>query len=566
MREQNHKVDLCVVGGGLAGLCAAVSAARHGIKVALMQDRPVLGGNASSEIRMWVCGANGTNVRETGIVEELFLENYYRNTNLSFSIWDSVLYEKARFEPNITLLLNCTCQQAKMDGENRIKSVRGWQLTTETYHTVEATYFADCSGDSILAPLTGAEFMLGREAKADFGERIGPDVADKKTMGMSCLFQIRETDRPQPFIPPTWAYKYPTDECLKERPHDTVTNYWWIELGGDQDSIHDTEELKDELLKIAFGVWDHMKNYGDHGVENWVMDWIGFLPGKRESRRYVGDYVVTQNDVEAEGRMDDIIAYAGWTMDDHFPEGFYYDGGHPTIYHPAPSPWGIPFRSVYSKNIENLFFAGRNISVTHAALSSSRVMATCGLLGQAVGTAASIAVKDGVPIRGIDVAKLQQTLMEDDCFLPWHRREIPALTRMAKTNCEAVRSGYDRPDGETYNGFIGAEGEYIEYDFGEVHSISQIRLVFDSDMNRKYDNMPCNFPLVQPDYKVPKTLIKAYRILANTPEGEKVIVENTNNYQRLVRHDVDVQASGVRLVPLETWGDEKYRVFAFDVQ
>lgn len=116
---------------------------------------------------------------------------------------------------------------------------------------------------------------------------------------------------------------------LKDRPHDTVTNYWWIELGGDKDSIHDTEELRDELLKIAFGVWDHMKNYGDHGVENWEMDWIGFLPGKRESRRYVGDYIITQNDVEAEGRFDDIIAYGGWTMDDHFPEGFYYDGGHP---------------------------------------------------------------------------------------------------------------------------------------------------------------------------------------------------------------------------------------------
>lgn len=565
MRELNHQVDLCVVGGGIAGLCAAVSAARHGIKVALMQDRPVLGGNASSEIRMWVCGANGKDVRETGIVEELFLENYYRNTNLSFSIWDSVLYEKVRFEPNITLLLNCTCQQAEMDGR-RIKSIRGWQMTSETYHTVEAAYFADCSGDSILAPLTGAEFMLGREAKKDFDERIPPDVADKKTMGMSCLFQIRETDRPQKFIPPTWAYKYPTDECLKERPHDTVTNYWWIELGGDQDSIHDTEELRDELLKIAFGVWDHMKNYGDHGVENWVMDWIGFLPGKRESRRYVGDYVVTQNDVEAEGRFDDIIAYAGWTMDDHFPEGFYYDGGHPTIYHPAPSPWGIPFRSVYSKNIENLFFAGRNISVTHAALSSSRVMATCGLLGQAVGTAAAIAVKDGVPIRKIDVKKLQRTLMDDDCFLPWRRREIPELTAGAKTNCEAVRSGYDRQDGENFNGFIGGKGDYIEYDFGEPKHITQIRLVFDSDLNRKYDNMPCNFPLVQPDYKVPKTLMKAYRIIAKTAEGERVVVENTNNYQRLVRHEVDLEASSIRFLPLETWGDEQFRVFAFDVR
>ena len=149
MKEETHRVDFCVVGGGMAGLCAAVAAARRGAKVALMQDRPVLGGNASSEIRMHVCGAHGKNNRETGILEEIQLGNFYRNPTLNYSIWDSVLYEKVRFEPNITLLLNCSCTSAQMDGPN-ITSVRGWQLTTETWHTVEAKLFADCSGDSIL--------------------------------------------------------------------------------------------------------------------------------------------------------------------------------------------------------------------------------------------------------------------------------------------------------------------------------------------------------------------------------------------------------------------------------
>lgn len=566
MKEVSHHVDLCVIGGGISGLCAAVAAARHGIKVALMHDRPVLGGNASSEIRMWICGARGPNMRETGIVEELMLENYYRNTNLSYNIWDSVLYEKARFEPNITLLLNCTCQQAQMSQDGKILSVKGWQLTCETYHTVYASYFADCSGDSILAPLTGAKFMLGREGKRDFNETIAPDVPDKKTMGLSCLFQIRETEKPQKFIPPKWAYDYPTDEHLKDRPHDLSSNFWWIELGGDRDSIHDTEQLRDELLKIAFGVWDHMKNHGDHGVDNWVLDWVGFLPGKRESRRYVGDYIITQNDVEAEGRFDDIIAYAGWPMDDHFPEGFYYDGGHPTIYHPAPSPWGIPFRSVYSYNIKNLFFAGRNISATHAALSSSRVMATCGLLGQAVGTAAAMAVKEKRAIRELDIKKLQQTLLYDDCFLPWKKREVPELTRSARTNCEAVRNGFDRPIGEDYNGFVGGAGDFIYYDFGKEVHINEIRLVFDSDLNRPYNNMPCNYPLEQPGYKVPKTLVKSYKIIADTTDGERVVVDESLNYQRMVKHKVDIKATGVRLVPLDTWGDDKFRVFAFDVK
>lgn len=566
MQHKNHSVDLCVVGGGMAGLCAAVAAARHGIKVALMQDRPVLGGNASSEIRIWITGAmaGAKNVREAGLLEEIIMENYYRNTNLSFSIWDSVLYGIVRGEPNITLLLDCTCQKAEMD-DDTIRRVTGWQLTTETYHTVEAKYFADCSGDSILAPLTGAEFMLGREAKRDFGERIPPDEPDNKTMGLSCVFQIRETDSPKKFIPPAWAYKYPTDDMLKERPHDNVTNYWWIELGGDKDSIHDTEDLRDELLKIAFGVWDHMKNYGDHGVENWEMDWIGFLPGKRESRRYVGDYVITQNDVEAEGRFDDIIAYGGWTMDDHFPEGFYYDGGHPTIYHPAPSPWGIPYRCLYSKNIKNLLFAGRNISVTHAALSSSRVMGTCSLLGQALGTAVAIAVKDGVPLRGVDTAKLQQQLMEDDCWIPWHTRELPPLTKKARVNAEIVRNGIDRETDEGYNGFVGSAGDCITFTYDDYEDISQVRLVFDSNLNRKSNNMPCNFPLYQPEYKTPVTLIKEFDIVADTPDGERVVYSETNNYQRLVYCDVNVRAKAIRLVPKKTWGDDKFRVFSMDV-
>ncbi|MBO7296105.1 MAG: FAD-dependent oxidoreductase, partial [Clostridia bacterium] len=394
MRTLTYTANLCVVGGGLSGLCCAIAAARHGIKVVLVQDRPVLGGNASSEIRMWVCGANGENNREGGIIEELMLENYYQNPGLKFPIWDSVLYEKAMAEPNLTLLLNSSCLDATMEG-NRIVSVKAWQSNAEAFHTVYAAYFADCSGDSILAPLSGAKYTYGREAKADYGESIPPDVADKKTMGMSCLFQIRETDHPVRFTPPAWAYTYPTDADLPYKSHHKNSNFWWIEVGGEWDCIHDTDRCRDELLKICYGVWDHMKNHGDHGVENWEMEWIGFLPGKRESRRYVGKYVVTQNDVEAEGKFDDTVAYAGWTMDDHFPAGFYYKDGYPTVHHPAPERWGLPLRCMISENIQNLTFAGRNISVTHAALSSSRVMATCAVQGQGLGTAIAQAIGEG---------------------------------------------------------------------------------------------------------------------------------------------------------------------------
>ena len=563
MRTLQYKTDLCVVGGGMAGLCCALAAARHGVKTVLMHDRPVLGGNASSEIRMWIGGCHGQDNRESGIIEEIFLENFYQNPGLKYTLWDSVLYEKAMAEESLTVLLNTSCLDCKMDG-NKIVGIKGWQSNAETFHEVEAAYFADCSGDSILAPLTGANYMYGREAKSDFNETIPPDVADKKTMGMSCLFQIRETDYPVPYTPPAWAYKYESDEDLPYKDHRKKynNNFWWIEVGGEWDCIHDSDRCREELLKICYGVWDHMKNYGDHGMENWELEWIGFLPGKRESRRYVGKYIVNQNDVESEGHFEDIVAYAGWTMDDHFPEGFYYKKGYPTIYHPAPTPWGLPYRCMLSQNIQNLCFAGRNISVTHAAMSSSRVMATCAILGQALGTAVAMAVQEGVALENVNIPRLQDTLMEDDCFIPWHDRKVSRLSLSAHCSSETVRNGKDR--GEE-NLWIGKAGDTVEYSFEADTPIHTLRLVFDNDMNRKYHNMPCNYPLVETRFKLPATLIKSYRIEGISTDGIVHTFCVDNNHQRFVKHNVDWCVQKIRFVPLSTNGCEEFRLFSFEV-
>ena len=310
-----QEVDLCVVGGGMAGLCAALAAARHGASVVLMHERPVLGGNASSECRVHVCGADRHGalpyLRETGILEELRLENLRRNPHQSYSVWDLVLYEAARHQPHLTLMLNCTCLEAEMAG-NRISAVTGWQLTTETYQQVRAQIYADCSGDAILAPLTGARFRVGREARREYGEPAAPETADERTMGMSILFQARCYDAPQPFTAPAWAYTFPDDSDL---PYGAgghrwwEMGYWWVELGGEYDSIRDTETLRDELLRISLGVWDHIKNHGDHGADHWSLEWLQFLPGKRESRRYLGDHVLTQLDLEAEGKFADVVDF-----------------------------------------------------------------------------------------------------------------------------------------------------------------------------------------------------------------------------------------------------------------
>jgi len=603
LMKNSRKVDVCVVGGGLAGTFAAIAAARHGAKVVLMQDRPVLGGNASSEIRMWVSGAGSRvrNLQETGIMEEVLLENMYRNPTRNFSIWDSILYEKVKAEENIELLLNCACCFAECDG-NTIKNVTGFQLTTYTWQTVEAEVFIDCSGDSILAELVDAEYMVGREAKETFGERWGLPEADKKTMGMSLMIQAHETDHKCEFIAPDWAYKFTTDEEMKFKPHDCLdrieTNFYWIELGGEVDSIHDTEEVRDELIKIAYGVWDHMKNHGDHGADNWELDFIGFLPGKRESRRYVGDYVLTQQDVESGRLFDDQVAYGGWQIDNHLPGGFRMHGTNE--FHLQKNrltePYGIPLRSLYSKNVSNLMFAGRNISASHLAFASTRVMGTCGVLGQAVGTAAAMMIQYRMSARQLcaeKIGELQDVLMEDDCFLPGIKRKMSALCTQETLSADwgdasVLLNGTERKIWGNDNGYWGMCNRAITYTFPEKKHISDFRLIVDSDLDREYTegnprilNISATLfrrlDYNQTSFGFPECMLKAFRIEALDDNGQWQTVYETNcNRQRMIRQKLDVDTTAIRLIPVNTYFSEKLgaatygsaqaHIFAFEVR
>jgi len=574
MKKLSHKFDFCVVGGGMAGTCAAIAAAREGAKVAIVQNRPMFGGNASSECRVHVCGADRhgqiPNVRETGILEEIRLENLHRNPQRSFSIWDTVLYEKVMLEPNITHFLNCACTDAEMEGD-RIKSITGWQLSTYTWHTIEAKIFADCSGDAILAPLSGAKYRIGREARSEYNESIEPEIADKKTMGMTVLFQAKDMGTPQPFEPPSWAYDFPSEEDLPYRGHKWLEmGYWWLELGGEDDSIHDSEEIRDELLKIVYGMWDHLKNHGDHGADNWAIDWIQFVPGKRESVRYIGDHVLTQNDVEAEGRFPDLVAYGGWTMDDHHPGGFRWRG-KPTIFHPAPSPFGISYRCLYSKDIENLMFAGRCISASHAAISSTRLQGTGCSMGQAVGTAAAIAVKEGLTPREVGkkhIHEMQQSLLRQDAYLPWVRQEFSELTRKAKLTAtsgdpEPLRDGINRPVKDDQHAWDGKVGDTVEYAWEGAQVVSSATFIFDSALDKiiqlsyhQKDNQ-----LTHP----PEELVKEFRVEIQTPDGWRLWKKVRGNHQRLVRVSIGTPATGVRATFDSTWGTETVRLYGFYV-
>lgn len=587
-----HNADLCVVGGGLAGICAAVAAARGGSRVVLIGDRPVLGGNASSEIRMWVCGADGENNRETGIIEEISLKSLWRNPDKLYPIWDGILFETVKNEPNITLLLNCSVCQCSMDG-TRIVSVTGWQTTTQQWHTVYATFFSDCSGDSILAPLTGADFRIGREAKTEFSEKTSQEKEDRQTMGMSCLIQMRKSDRATTFIPPEWIVKMTPEIIRLRKPNmeSSSENFWYLELGGNRDSIGDTEAVRDELLALAYGMVDYVKNSGEvPDGPYWTLDFLGFLPGKRESRRMMGEYIMTQSDVLSGGNFPDTVAYGGWPLDDHHPDGFYH-AGNPNVWGQTPAPYGIPYRCLYSRNIENLFFAGRNISMTHAAMSSARVMATCALLGEAVGCAANIAREYALTPHGVyaeQLTLLQQRLMENGCFLPRFHRTIAEITAIAHLygegaeQLENLRNGMDR-NNHTYglqdNGAWLPLNKPVRYAFASPVALANIHLAFDSDLDRKTlpgdgcerrHTMRANVVPDSPVMTMPQTLLRSWKLEGITEKNEKVLLAEENcNIRQCVNIPVYGRFTEVIFTPIATWAGEmcdRVHVFSFDMR
>lgn len=443
MKQERIDADIVVIGGGLAGMSAAISAARGGASVVLVQDRPVLGGNQSSEMQVGISGADCSGgataryVRETGILEEIWLEHMHRNPvyAAAFHMQDVLFWEAVTREGNIRLLLNTSALRAQTREDGSITAIEAVQASTEKEFQISGRIFIDCSGDSRIGADAGAEFRIGREARDEFGESMAPEVGDDGTMGSSIFFNARRMDHKIPFTPPEWAYDFPNDEDLPFRPmtldtlgdEDQFTGFWWLEHGGCLDTIEDNERIRDELYKIVFGVWDHMKNHGDHGVDNYAIIWMNTLPAKRESRRLVGDYVVNENDVRSAPMFEDRVAYAGWPIDVHPPLGIF-SKEPPCTSERLSDVWSIPFRSLYSKNIPNLMMAGRNISVTRVALGSARVMGSCAVMGEAVGTAAQLCIRYGVNPRDIlntHMKELQQELLKNDCYIKDVTNEDP---------------------------------------------------------------------------------------------------------------------------------------------
>ena len=456
MRTQNVEADITVVGGGLAGVCAAISAARLGKRVALIGNRPVLGGNSSSEVRVWVVGATGHGVqrfaRESGVIGELYVENQYRNPEGNPIIWDEVVFDAVRAEPNITVFLNTDVREVDatdIDGERVVTAVHGWTMGSETLTTFTSPYFLDCTGDGLVGHLAGAEYRIGREASHEFGESWAPEEADGELLGSTILFYTKDLGRPVDFVAPDSAKDItktpiPTSRIL--RSGDKGAHYWWIEWGGHLDTVHDNEIIRDELRSVIFGIWDYIKNSGKFDAANLDLEWVGSLPGKREYRRFLGDHVLSQNDILDQVHHPDAVAFGGWSIDLHPVEGMYATkaGAHQRY---SNGIYGIPFRSYYSRNIANLLLAGRDISATHVAFGSTRVMATCGAGGEAAGTGASLALDLGVRPRELATAHvetLRQTMLRQDASVFGIRNSDPSdLARRAVVTASSTARTLD---------------------------------------------------------------------------------------------------------------------------
>ncbi|WP_313381325.1 FAD-dependent oxidoreductase [Proteiniphilum saccharofermentans] len=401
--QKAGEFDLVVVGGGVAGTTAAISAARLGLKVALIQDRPVLGGNNSSEVRVHLGGrikvepypALGDVVKEIG-------PSRGGNAQPADYYEDEKKMQMVLAEENISLFTNYRAFAVKTEGSS-ITEVQARHIETSEELSFTAPLFADCTGDGTIGFLAGADYAMGRESRDEFGEPTAPETPDKMTMGSSVQWYSAEEKQPVGF--PVFQYGVEfNDESAKQ----VTMGEWTWETGMNYDQINEFERIRDYGLLVVYSNWSWLKNFSaeKEKYNNRKLDWVAYVAGKRESRRLLGDHILREQDLTDFVIYPDASAPTTWTIDLHYPdpkntEHFPENEFLSIAVHKPIHPYPIPYRCLYSRNIDNLFMAGRNISVTHVALGTIRVMRTTGIMGEVVGMAASVAAKNNTNPRGV---------------------------------------------------------------------------------------------------------------------------------------------------------------------
>ena len=452
--------DVIVAGGGPAGVPAAIACARQGIKTLLLQNRSMLGGNGSSEIGITFDGAEVRHPfsRETGIAEEI---RRLRDWDPEFGgAWTRAMEKLVAAEKNLTVICDTHVCGVDMADDETIKGVQTMNLLTLCKQRFTAKIFIDCTGDAWLGYYAGAKCRFGRESSAQHGELAAPSIADTLTMSGCIKGDTRKffepTEEVVEYHAPDWVPKLPEDDLEFGRTIRDVKLAWWLEAPNTYDDMWDGEETRDALFLVVLGFYDHIKNYWSEKekAQKQRLIFASIINGRRESRRLIGDYILTQDDCESSRYFEDAITYTGWSIDVHHPEGIYSGKKGPLYYVKRLKQPKIPFRCIYSKNIQNLLFAGRNISVTHMALGTTRVQNTIATIGQTAGTAAAMCVQLQETPRGIyqrHMKALQQTLIKNDQWLPGFKNEDPGdpcLTATAVASSESSREIFRNEMGE----------------------------------------------------------------------------------------------------------------------
>ena len=417
------RYDVAVIGAGPAGVCAALAAARSGACTLLVTDRPVPGGNSSSEIRVWTRGATGGGnlfAEEMGVWGELKLRALARDPLGSVLTWDDVLLDALLGQEGLTLLLNTQLTAARTEN-GRVESVTLRGLRTEREWEQQAGIYVDCTGDGYLARLAGVPFRTGREGRDEFDESLALSVPDQFTQGCSILLQSRRLGHPAPYVAPDYAYPLERVRQLVDRGGRVVradmqgSDCWWFEYGGRLDVIAEDQRIGLELRAIALGIWNYIKNSGRYDAEDLQLEWLGLYPGRRGSRRLVGRETLTQRDVTGGLGRPGAVAYGGWYMDSHPSGGVLSDKEQ--CRQLSVACYGLPLGCLYNPCVENLLFAGRCASMSYAAYTSARVMNTCALMGQAAGTAAAMCAARALKPDELPQTSLRRRLSLDDALL-----------------------------------------------------------------------------------------------------------------------------------------------------
>lgn len=460
------RTQLAIIGGGPAGVCGALAAARRGIQTILITNRPVLGGNSSSEIRVWSRGAVGAGnvyAEEMGIWGELKLTNLYRNPDGNPIFWDEVLLDAVLAEPNITLLLNTEISELIFEGE-RIKEIQGHQQGTEKNIRIEADAFLDATGDGTIGYLADVPYYMGDVYVASNQDE---PPKEPELLGCSILFYTKKEDHAVPFVAPHYAYDIEKIAQIVDRGGRVLSekmsgsDCWWFEFGGNLNTIDQFQDITIELKRLVMGVWNYIKNSGKFDAANYTLEWVGSIPGKRDSRRMATEYILTEEDIRTGKQFPDGAFYGGWYMDTH-PSGGIHDTEEENCVQIPVNVYQVPLRCLYNRKIPNLLFAGRNIGMERQVFASSRVMNTCALAGQAAGELAAQMIQLGKPpieLSEAEVHQIQLRLAKSDMFIPGHFPEdAEDLAQKAVVTASSYHNGFCGTETGTYpltnGGFI----------------------------------------------------------------------------------------------------------------